>query len=89
MVRIVVANSDHLGVSLSVLNCDFRSKKGKNIERNMWNYLAADFDRANEIIDTIEWEHELNSEDVNTSVLAWQTLFLQTMELSIEPKETI
>ncbi len=78
-----LANSDHLGVSLSVLNCDSRSKKGKNIKRKVWNYSAADFDRANEIIDTIEWEHELNSEDVNASVLAWQTLFLQTMELSI------
>ncbi len=74
-----LANSDQLGVSLSVL--DSRSKRGKNIKRKIWHYSAADFDRANEIIDTIKWEHELNSEDVNASVLAWQTLFLQTMEL--------
>ncbi len=31
----------------------------------------------------IDWEEKVNSDDVNSSVLAWQSLFLQIMELSI------
>ena len=60
----------------------------RSITRKVWRYLQADFDRASEIIDTIDWEAELNSDDIDHSVTAWNTSFIQIMELCI-PHATI
>ena len=57
-----LANSDHLGlfVTMNQTQC----VKANTITRKVWHYLQADFDRASEIIDTIDGEAELNSDDI-------------------------
>ena len=70
-----LANSDHLGLSLSLSICE-PSLNRENIKRKIWQYSAADFDCANELLDMIDWEEEVNPDDVNSSVLVWQSLFL-------------
>ena len=47
------------------------------IKRKIWQYSAADFDRANDRLG----RRNINSDDVNSSVLAWQSLFLQIMDI--------
>ena len=53
-----LANSDHLGlfVTMNQTQCI----KANTITRKVWHYLQADFDQASEMIDTIDWEAELN-----------------------------
>ena len=75
-----LANSDHLGlfVTMNQTQC----VKANTITRKVWRYLQADFDRVSKIIDTIDWEAELNSDDIDHIVTAWNTSFMQIMELS-------
>ena len=49
----------------------------------MLQRALADFDRANELLDTIEWDSLLPQDDVNTYWAAWKVYFLQIMEICI------
>ena len=45
----------------------------------VWRYALADFEKANEMIDSIDWD-PLITEDVNISLANWQKAFMNIME---------
>ena len=78
-----LANADHyrLHLSLSTQSCRSRSIK---VNRKIWRYDLADFDRAMELLDSVEWDSIL-PDDVSVDAY-WstgKTCFLQIMEICI------
>ena len=57
-------------------------KKSKPIVRKIWRYSLADFDRAAELLDSIEWEQVL-PDDVELFWAAMKSYFLQVMEICV------
>ena len=47
--------------------------------RMVWRYALADFEKANEMIDSIDWD-PLITEDVNVSLANWKKAFMNIME---------
>ena len=78
-----LANADHLGLHL-IVTASLLTRKPKPVTRKIWRYALADFDRAMELLDTIEWTSTL-SDDVNAY---WKTSFMQIMEMCI-PKAVV
>jgi len=54
--------------------------------RRIWCYGEADFTRAQELLNSINWNSELQAQNVNNNVSNWQCLFLQIMEMAIPHK---
>ena len=77
-----LSNSDHLGIAFAV-TVDKRTTNLKRSKRRIWRYALADFDRAQEMLNTIDWEDLFKSNDVNTCWSIWHTKFLQIMEACI------
>ena len=77
-----LANSDHLGVHLK-LSARIRKSTPKPHVRRIWRYNYADFDKAMELLDEIEWESLLNESDVDLYWSALKNYFLQVMEVCI------
>ncbi len=65
-----LANSDHLGIFLTLNNQGHYEKK-KLLRRRIWCYASADFSRAMELMDAIDWDEELNLENINVSISNW------------------
>ena len=57
-----IGNSGHLGVHLTIRNQ--RSAKCTGLSRSIWRYSAADWDRACELLNSIDW-NEIFSGDIN------------------------
>ena len=57
-----IGSSDHLGIQLIIRNQ--RSAKCTGPPRLMWRYTAADWDRACELLNSIDW-NEIFSGDIN------------------------
>ena len=76
-----LANSDHLGLFLTLKK--YCPLKERVIRRQVWRYSLADFDRAAELIEMTNWEMEFYSNDIDSCVSAWNSTFLQIMEVSI------
>ncbi len=77
-------NSDHLGIRILVKQGHY--ERNNLLRRRIWCYSSANYTRAAELMDTIDWDEELIVENINVSVSNWKTLFLQIMELSIPHK---
>ena len=54
----------------------------KPITRKVWRYVHADWEKAEELLNCIEWD-SLLSTDVNECWSTWKNCFLQVMELCI------
>ena len=76
-----LANADHFGLHLIVCT-KFPKKRAESVPRKVWRYSLADFDRAAEMLESIEWNTLLPSE-ADSYWKAWKTYFLQIMELCV------
>ena len=71
-----LANSDHLGLhlSLSIPNTQRTSQKVSS-RRKLWRYDHADFEKAAELINTTNWD-PLLTDNMQSSLKNWQTKFM-------------
>ena len=76
-----LASADHYGLQL-IMSTKAQVKRSKPVTRRIWRYALADFDRAAELLDTIEWTNLL-PDNVDAFWSAWKTYFLQIMETCI------
>ena len=78
-----LANSDHNGVQLMVKHpsADF-SKPRIVCERVFWRYASADFELANDLIASTDWD-SLLTDNVNDSLSIWQNKFMGIMDQCI------
>ena len=76
-----LASSDHLGVSLTIKWKPI-SPPSNHQPRSVWVYKDADFIRANELIQSTDWD-SLISGDVDQSAERWTQQFLEIMEKCI------
>ena len=76
-----VANADHCGLTLT-FSISSSKKSTKLITRQIWRYSSADWDRAAEMLDSIEWDNLL-PDAVDQYWSTWKHYFLQVMEICI------
>ena len=77
-----LANSDHLGIHL-VLSIRLCKNIQKPQTRKIWQYKLADFDQAVELLESVEWENQLNNSDPSLYWSTWKHYFLQIMDISM------
>ena len=82
-----LANSDHLGLYLSI-SAGQRKCVPKVNRRKIWRYALGDFDRASELLLSTDWNSLFSSGDINICWLNWKTRFLEVMQLCI-PQSTV
>ena len=71
-----LGTSDHKCIHLSVTHHCGTLKPNKNkSQRTIWRYQQADFDRANGLLDEVDWE-ELLEGDVDQMWTAWEENFV-------------
>ena len=76
-----LGTSDHNCVNLGVSTCRTTTTNSTKVTpRLIWRYSLADWDRAAELLDCIEWDPLLQL-DINEHWRTWRTYFLQVMEL--------
>ena len=73
-----LANFDHYGLQLEIAKPMIPVQK-QTKSRMVWRYALADVEKANEMIDSINWD-PLITEDVNISLANWQKAFMNIME---------
>jgi len=73
-----LANADHFGLVFTTSHpkCWTMSTTGK-----VWHYSLAEFDRAAELLGSVDWDSLLPH--VNTYWSAWKNYFMQIMEICI------
>ena len=77
-----LANSDHLGLHLDISSV-LPPKRMKPVIRQIWRYALGDFEKAAELLETIEWSRTANTNDVDSYWSDWKSYFLQVMEICI------
>ena len=73
-----LANFDHYGLQLEIAKPTITVQKQTKL-RIVWRYALADFEKANEMIDSIDWD-PLITEDVNISLANWKKAFMNIMD---------
>ena len=79
-----LSNSDHLGLMVEL---SFKSTRRNPKGRVVWRYSHADWDRACNLIEAIDWLSLLDPTDINRSWTQWSKA-LSIMEKCI-PKATL
>ena len=74
--------SDHNCVNLCISSCHAASTSIKTAPRTIWRYAHADFERANMLLDEINWD-ELLIGDVDQMWAAWEAEFMSIMHQCI------
>ena len=74
-----LANADHFGLQL-VFTTSHPKRCKKSSIRRVWQYSLADFDRAAELLDSVDWDSIL-PHDVDAYWSAWKNYFLQIMDI--------
>ena len=77
-----LGTSDHNCIHLSVTHRCHTSKPSKKSQRTIWRYQQAEFNRANDLLDEIDWEELLNG-DVDQMWSAWEDKFMSVMQQCI------
>lgn len=80
-----LGTSDHNCVNLGVSTRHSTTnpiKSTKAVPRKIWRYSLADWDRAAELLDCIEWDSLLPS-NIDQHWRNWKSYFLQVMEICI------
>ena len=80
-----LANSDHLGLMAKL---SFKSTRRIPKGRVVWRYSLANWERACDLIEAIDWHPLLDPIDINKSWTNWSNAFLNIMEKCI-PKTTL
>ena len=58
--------------------------------RVVWDYQCADFSKACDLLDDVDWDSVLASGDVNRCVLNWQSVYLGVMcQCTCIPKRAV
>ena len=73
-----LSNSDHYGIQLEFAKPSIPVQNPKK-PRLVWRYALADFTKANETIESIDWDF-LITDDVNVSLANWQKKYMSIME---------
>ena len=81
-----LSNSDHDGISISLLWNNRASPSVKT--RTIWRYEYADFEKANVLINTVDWSLFYTEPDIDKAWELWLRTFLSIMNECI-PKKTI
>lgn len=73
-------NSDHYGlkIELNLKTIPIATKR-----RTVWRYSHADWEKANSLIESTNWDSLLDPDDINTSWKNWSVKFLEIMQSSI------
>ena len=81
-----LSNADHFGIWFSV---ESKLSKQMVVNRTIWRYNQADFDRAAELLETTEWDLIIPQEccDVDAYWLAWKNYFMQVVQMCV-PRAT-
>ena len=77
----------HLGLSLAVAATKTKCNP-KRSGRKVWRYAHANFELAQDMLSTIDWNSLFQSSDVNDCWSVWHAKFLQVMETCI-PQSTL
>ena len=82
-----LGSSDHNGVQLSLKWKSCNTARTKR--RKIWRYDQADFDSANLILSSIDWDNILsNSDDIDELWKIWKDKFMSVMQQYI-PQTTL
>ena len=73
-----LCNSDHLGIHLRLLWRSNQLSKTYS-SRVIWRYNHADWDKAQDLLDAVDWDSLLLSSDVDQAWLFWKETFLSIM----------
>ena len=79
--------SDHLGLFLEV-SVKGLPRRYKSKQRRVWRYSLADFDLGCDVLDSVNWDSLLASDDINSNWEAWLKKFMEIMEACI-PTDTV
>ena len=78
-----LGTSDHNRIHLSVTHyCDTLKPSNKKSQRTIWRYQQADFVKANELLDEVDWE-ELVFGNLDQMWTAWEEKFMFVMHQCI------
>ena len=77
-----IANSDHNGLMLRWA-WKQPGNRNKTKPRQIWRYAHGDFERANDILSSVDWDQLIDPTDVNQSLLNWEQYFMNVMESCI------
>ena len=80
-----LSTSDHMGIFRSY-KIPSANKRPRSSKREVWCYSHGDFEKANEMLDQIDWEHIIDENNVNVSWNNWQNVFLNVMSECIPRK---
>ncbi len=74
-----LASSDHNGIDLQIsTSVTSLPPQDEGSQREIWRYDLADFDRANDLIISTDWE-DLMAEGMDVSLAKWQDKFMEIM----------
>ena len=74
-----MTSSDHNGIDLQIsASVTSLPPQDEGTQREIWRYDLADFDRANDLIISTDWE-DLMAEDMDVSLAKWQDKFMEIM----------
>ena len=73
-----IANSDHNGLMLQWA-WKQPGNRNKTKPRQIWRYTQGDFERANNILSSVDWDQLIDPTDVNQSLLNWEQYFMNVM----------
>ena len=76
-----LANADHNGLEL--LKWKHYEKQARLTSRTIWRYKDADYAKACQMIDKIEWDGLLHEHDVDRSAINWNNKFMEVMSTCI------
>ena len=62
------------------------NKRPRSSKREVWCYSHGDFEKANGMLDQIDWEHIIDENNVNVSWNNWQNVFLKVMSECVPRK---
>ena len=80
-----LSNSDHLGILLTYKFPHVKKSPNTPV-RKVWHYSSGDFERACEMLDSINWDSILDKENINLCWREWQNIFLYIMSVCIPKK---
>ena len=78
-----LSNSDHNGVELSI---KWKSGNPKLRPQTIWKYSLADFSRANDEIEHVDWDTLLLDRNIDEAWQLWESTFISIIEQCIPRK---
>ena len=80
-----LSSSDHLGILLTY-KLPTTNKRPHSCRRTVWCYSLADFEKAREMLDSVDWDQLLDEPNVNQCWQTWQSTYLNIISKCIPKK---